>query len=160
VNASTYPMDPKALAKGHNYDLSSLIPHPKGCGKYSLALLKLRDQMQAMADDAGLTLSLIIRGDMIRCLTDSEAAQYHDRAAGNAVSKLGRNLRMMCQNVDASALTDDERREHQQSINHRALQYLAVRKPITRLRQDAARNIGAVTDDDVRRAALRAQRGE
>jgi hypothetical protein len=125
-----YPIDIHSVEKGHEYDVCKIMQHPPSSQSGRLELLMLRDLFQRKADEAGLCLSFRVRGSsIIRAMTDAEASRYHDRSAGNAVARLGRQVRRLAVSVDRSRLTADEQQTHDQSLGHRALQYFAARRP-------------------------------
>ncbi len=132
METSHHPIDLAELRKGENYDMeargvlttSADHPHRK------LELLCLRDEIQRMCEDAGLCMSLICKGDrIIRVMTDSEAADYHDKQSALAIAKLGRQVKRLRGNVDRGNLDEIQQQQHAQSLARRSLQYMAVRLP-------------------------------
>src|SRR6056297_584405 len=130
MEITRYPLDVMDLVKGEEYDMRSVMSSRAGTPQARLELLSLRDHLQQTANEAGLVLSLRTKGEtIIRVMTDPEAARYHDTSARNAVAKLGRQVVSMVKNVDRSKLAPDELATHERSISHRALQYMAAKKP-------------------------------
>lgn len=125
-----YPLDVQALEKGVNYDLEGkgIFDTKPTDDRRKLELLAVRDEVQGLADAAGLKMSLrIIGNSTLRVMTDSEADDYHDRHSEIAVRKLGRHVHSLQSRVDHSALTPEQKARHLRHINRRGMQYMAAR---------------------------------
>ena len=151
MSADKYPIDIERLTKGQDYDLEAagVLRTKATSRRRQLELLNICQHVQRMCDAAGMCMSLRVVGDRcIRVMTDDEAARYHDRHAAGAVRKLGQQAFRLRANVDASALTEEGRKEHERAVAHRAMQYLAARAPIGRLRQLHGADLRKIESDE------------
>jgi hypothetical protein len=122
-----WPLDVRTLRKGQRLtpqECAEILGKPE---PEAMDLLGLREYIMDASEDAGLNFSVRVDAGGIRINEDAEASEYHARECERAERKLGRNFRRLCRTVDASALNDEQRAQHETSVRVQALKVAALR---------------------------------
>ena len=82
---------------------------------YPLRLVALKEAIERALERSGRNWTLAIVGPCIHVLSDAEASEYNHRQAIISRRREARRFAKLG-GVDASQLTDDERREHERRV--------------------------------------------
>jgi len=129
AQAEQYPCDPDRVQKG-----VSIPPHHLGLNpldqnkaRYAFQLLKKRQEVMEMMENLGRPVSICIKKGTLYTMTDVEAAAYHDKAASQAMSNIGRQSHNLRHLVCRAELTEDEQADYDLSCRVHAARYLSAR---------------------------------
>jgi len=132
-----WPLDIATLVKGTEIDpvqMELIRPAGKiGEARYQMELMALSQQLLKQAERRHLPMSFRITHDKIRVMTDSEAADYHDRNLASSLRRMKRESFRQRSLVDRGNLTDVEKEKHARSTALWALRIQAASKPLRAL---------------------------